>query len=255
MKDENIIVTSDNNVNGTEPAKQHNEAQKKKNVKAIISAVVIIQLVLAVFAGFYLFRTGFENEKTNRTKKIREDAYNRAYDATEASYHTSNRAYITLKEIKEKADLEVLQVSSNYLYISDRADQEKNLTIWYEIPGTGTYSIDLQMTEFIVDAERNHVLVKAPLPEVRIREEEPKPLEYKDDRLIPIIQGSISEGAEIGRKMLYQARSEMTKELEANAEYAEAAKDSAKKLITNIIKSLNPSIQDLYVTVEFMDNL
>ena len=43
----------------------------------------------------------------------------------------------------------------------------------------------------------------------------------------------------------------MMKDLEANTEYMEAAKASTQKLITNIIKALNPSVKDLTVTVEF----
>ncbi len=251
MKDENLIQVPETNNTEKKPAQENNEAQKKRNVKTIVTIVVIAQIVMAVFAGAYFFRKGYENAKTSTTNRIRQDAYDTVHDLAEGAYHTSNRAAIMLDGIKEKADLEVLQISTSFLYTSDDADRARNLTIWYKLPGTGTFTVDLQMTEFIVDAERHHVLVKAPLPAItKFREETAEKLEFRDDRFVPW-SGSIQEGEAIGRKMLYKAHVEMMKDLEANTEYMDAAKSSAKKLITNIIKALNPSVKDLTVTVEF----
>ncbi len=251
MKDENLIQVPETNGTEKKPAQENKEAQKKSNVKTIITIVVVAQVFLAIFAGAYFFKSGYENAKTSTTNKIRQDAYDTVYDLTEGANHTSNRATIMLDGIKEKADLEVLQISTSFLYTSDDADKASNLTIWYKIPGTGTFTVDLQMTEFIVDAERHHVLVKAPLPAItKFKEEKAERLEYKDDRFAPW-SGSIQEGEAIARKMLYKAHVEMMKDLEANTEYMEAAKTSTQKLITNIIKALNPSVKDLTVTVEF----
>lgn len=234
------------------------DAQKKRNVKTIVIAVVVIQILLSVLAGAYFFKKAYQNAKTNTTNRIRQSAYDTVYDITEGANHASNRASIYLDQIREKADLEVLQVGTNYLYISDEEDRAKNLTIWYEIPGTGTFTVDLTMTEFIVDHERHHVLVKAPLPTITIfREEIDKiqKLEYQDDKPIPDLQGSIQTGETIARKMLDQAHVEMMRELTSNNDYLDAAKDSAQKLITNIIKAINSSISDLTVTVEFNENM
>ncbi len=253
MSENNPVKNATPENHETEPNQNNTKAQKKRNVKTIITVVLVAQVFLALFAGAYFFKSGYESAKTNTSNKIRQDAYNTVYDLTEGANHTSNRATIELDGIKEKSDLEVLQISTSYLYTSDEADQAKNLTIWYKIPGTGTFTVDLQMTEFIVDAERNHVLVKAPLPAItKFREEKAEQLEYQDDRFI--LHGSIQEGETIARKMLYNAHVEMMKSLETNTEYMDAAKTSAQKLITNIIKALNPSVTDLSVTVEFNEN-
>lgn len=223
--------------------------QKKKNVKTIIIIAVIAQLFLGLIAGVYFYRTGYQNAKINTTNKIRQDAYNTVYKQSETSHHTSNRASIMLDGIREKADLDVLEIDTSYIYVSDEEDKARAQTIWYKIPGTGTYSIDLKMTEFIIDNDRQHVLVKAPVPAVtKFSEKKAQELEYRDDRFI--IKGNVAEGETTARKMLFKAHTEMMKGLESNQEYLDAAESSARKLITNIIKSLNPSI-DLTVTVEF----
>lgn len=285
MKDENFVQTSVNQEKELKPVQvseiqragqeagktanyqnaskipnqvNHQDAQKKRNVKTIVIAVVVIQILLSVLAGAYFFKKAYQNAKTNTTNRIRQSAYDTVHDITEGANHTSNRASIYLDQIREKADLEVLQISTSFLYTSDEADQAKNLTIWYEIPGTGTFTVDLKNAEYIVDYERHHVLVKTPLPAITIFKEETdqiNPLEYKDDRFIPQAQGSIQEGEAIGRKMLDQAHVEMMRELTTNNDYLDAAKDSAQKLITNIIKAINSSISDLTVTVEFNENM
>lgn len=254
MSENRNVQNPASNMPPQRPKKENAEIRKKKNVKTIITIVVVAQVFLAVFVGAFLFRSAYGKAKENTTKQIREAAYDTVYGLTENANHTSNRAAIALDGIREKADLEVLQINTSYLYVSDKEDQSKALTIWYRIPGTGSYTVDLQMTEFVVDSERNHVLVKAPLPVVtKFREELDKveQLEYKDDRFI--LKGNTGEGEKIAQKMLYNARSEMVNSLESNREYMDAAKESARKLITNIIRALNPSIKDLSVTVEFAD--
>ncbi len=253
MKDDRPIQVPETPNAVKKPAQENKEAQKKKsNVKTIITVVVVAQVFLAIFAGAYFFKTGYENAKASTANTIRQKAYDTVYDLTEKANHTSNRAVIMLDGIKEKANLEVLQINTSYLYTSDSADMANNLTIWYKIPGTGTFTVDLQMTEFVVDSERHHVLVRAPLPAItKFKEEKAERLEYKDDRFLN--NGSIEEGAAIGQKMLYKAHIEIMKDLEGNTEYLDAAKSSAEKLITNIIRSLNPSIKDLTVTVEYVN--
>lgn len=256
MKNDNFIQVPEPQDTGREPAQNTQDARKKSNVKTIIIIVVVTQIFLAVFAGAYFFKTGYENAKSSTTNRIRQDAYDTVYDLTEGANHTSNRAVINLDGIEEKADLEVLQISTSYLYLSDEEDKAKDLTIWYKFPGTGTFTVNLEMTEFIVDSERHHVLVKAPLPAItKFKEEKAEKLEYKDDRFAPVFQGSIQEGESIARKMLSQAHVEMMKALESDKEYMDAAKSSAQKLISNIIKALNPSIKNLAVTVEFINGI
>ena len=241
----------------TAPADNKNVAQetntaKKKSLIRIILIVVAIQVILAILGGSYLFKSGYQNAKNSTAGKIREGAYNTVYDATEQAYHTSNRVSISLTGLQETADLEVLKIGTSYTYISDNEDKAKAQTVWYQIPGIGTYTVDMKNTEFIVDAERQHVVVNAPYPAITQFKEDYdhiRQLFYKDDRFLD--NGSIVEGESLARKMLTIAHVEMMKSLEANKAYNDSAEESARKLITNIIKALNPTMKELTVTVNF----
>ncbi len=234
----------------------HTEDTKKKtpgkNITTIVAVVIVVQVVLAVLLGIYLFRRSYNDSKNNTSEKIRKDAYNAVYEQTEKANHVSNRVSIVLTDIQEKAELEVLEVESNYIYTEKEVS---GLNVWYRIPGTGTFTVDLRMTQFIVDGERLHVLVKAPAPAItQFREnmDGAKKLLYQDDRFLP--NGSVREGEGIALRMLSEARVEMIKSLEMNQGYYQAAKESAATLITSMIRALNPKIEGLTIEVVFNDD-
>ena len=246
----NLPVLPDENKTPTPETK----APKKKSLTKVVLIVVAIQLVLAILAGSFLFKRGYQIAKDSTAGKIREGAYNTVYDATEQAYHTSNRVSISLTGLQETADLEVLKIDTSYTYISDDEDKSRAQTIWYKIPGIGTYTVDMKKTEFIVDAERQIVIVNAPYPAITQFKEDYdniRKLYFRDDRFLD--NGSIIEGENIARKMLVTAHVEMMKSLESNQAYNQAAEESARKLITNIIKALNPTMENLTVTVNFSD--
>ena len=232
--------------------KKPEEPKKKRDIKTIIMIVIAVQFVLAVLLGIFLFKRGYENSKNNTSEKIKTDTYNAVYGAAEQANHVSNRVTITLENIRERADLEVLEVESSYLYKSDATDKSNGLTIWYKIPGKGSFTVDMRMAEYIIDNERHQVHVLAPAPAITKFEERNEAIEelfYKDDRFI--VNGSVKQGTQIANKMLIAARQQMLTDLNINQRYFKAAEDSAVRLITNIIKALNPEMPDLKVTVEF----
>ena len=221
---------------------------KKRDIKTIVMIVVAAQVVLAVLLGVFLFKRSYENGKNNTSDRIRKEAYNTVYEATEQANHVSNRVTVSLEGIREKADLEVLQVESSYIYVSEKGSDK----IWYSIPGAGSFTIDMRMAEFIVDENRHQVHVIAPPPAITKfdeRVEDIQELFYKNNRFIG--NGSVQEGTQIAQQMMYKAHNQMVKDLELNWSYFQAAEDSAARLIINTIKALNPSIPDIKVIVEF----
>lgn len=227
---------------------------EKKDVTAIIAAVLAIQIILAIVFGVVLFRRGYQNAKNETVDKIRKEAYDTVYGQTENAYHVSNSVEISLSGIREKADLEVLQVEASYLYITDEEDKERGQTIWFRIPGTGSFTVDMRMAEFIIDNERRYVLVRLPEPAITVFNEDYEHIEkllFKDGW---ISNGSIKEGEEIARKMLTQAHVRMLKRFEMTQAYYSAAKDSAVRLVTNAIKALNPGIPGITVEVVFNES-
>ena len=231
-----------------------NKAEGKKSISSIVSVVLVVQVILAVIAGIWLFKRGYEQSKSGTEAKIRQDAYDTVYGASERANHVSNNVSISLDAIREKAELEVLQVDSTYLYLTDRKEQASGLTIWYRIPGSGTYTVDMRMAEFVVDNERHHVLVKVPSPSItQFREnyERTEKLFYKNDRIFD--NGSVQEGEHIARKMLAQAHVTMARNLEMNPAYYQAAKDASARIITQLIRSMNPDVSQISVDVVFVE--
>lgn len=246
------LINPDNRQNLPEERKQ--QQKNKKNIKVIIAVVLAVQVVLAFFVGRLLFINSYQSSKDNTVSTIRKSAYDTVYNQTEEAYHVSNRATVSLDGIREKADLGVLEVQSCYLYKSDDKDRSPNLSIWYKIPGTGTFTVDMRMTEFIVDNERQHVLVKAPAPAItQFREnyEGIEELRFQNNSFLS--NGSIKEGTELARKMLAQAHVQLVNRLEMTQAYYQAAQESATKLITNMIKAMNPDMSSLTVDVVFVN--
>ncbi len=56
----------------------------------------------------------------------------------------------------------------------------------------------------------------------------------------------------MARNMLNNGCLLIKKEFESNSRYFSSAKDSAENLIVNMIKELNPGVDDLVVQVEFV---
>ena len=247
-------------MNGNLPVQQQNGnetvVKPKKKITSIIAIVLAIQVILAVFLGVYLYRRGFEKSKNNTAEKIRKDAYNAVYGASEAAHHVSNNVTISVDNIREKAELEVLEITTSYLYLSDQEDESNGYTIWYKIPGNGVFTVDLRMAEFVVDAERQHVLAKVPAPALTQFEEvydKIEKLKYAEHKFLS--NGSVQEGIHIAMKILARAHVDMVKSFEMNQAYHLAAEESASRLITTAIKSMNPSLKQLTVDVEFVNGV
>ena len=222
------------------------KAGNKKNLKLIIPIVLAVQLCLSFLLGTFLFKNNYNNAKSQTEKQVRQNAYEKTYGMTEAAYHVSNQVNISIEGIREKADLEVLAVDTKYIYI-----HEGNPKVWYEIPATGYFTVDLAMSEFIIDNNRMHVLAKIPDPTIKNITEDynnVNQLLFKDG----VFNGSIQQGEDLARQMYLEAHNTMLKELSLNAYYFSAAQSAAEKLIVNMIKALNPDLQSMTVDIEFV---
>lgn len=263
LRERQVITMSERNTIQSKeqmPCTSSEEKPVKKNISTIIGIVLAAQVVLAIIVGVLLFRRGYEQSKTGTEAHIRQTAYNSVYGITEQANHVSNDVSISLDGIREKADLEILQVDSSYIYTSDEEDSARNQTIWYRFSGTGTFTIDMRMTEFIVDNERSHVLVKAPEPSITQFSENYDKVEkllYKDNTvsilgIISLNNGSVQEGEQIAQKMLALSRSKMIKQLEMTPAYYQAAEETGVRIITQLIKSINPDINKITVDVVYV---
>lgn len=175
------------------------------------------------------------------------------YNIGEASNHIKNRGYISIESVQEKADLEVLKVS-DVEYITNEKEEDK-VTSWLEVPGTGVFTVNLAMGEFIVDNERHYVLARVPKPEIKaknieIETQKVKILAYENNRWC-FDNGSVEEGEELVLEQLSEAQTKIQEDVQSNERYFEIAKSSAENIIKQLIKSINEDVSNLDIEVEF----
>ena len=195
--------------------------------------ITIIMVVVILFLGFPTFKL-------------------LSYNIAEADNHVKNRGIISIENIQEKADLEVLAVSDvEYITNENSGDKDKS---WLEVPGTGVFTVNMAMSEFVIDDVRHYVLVRVPKPEIKtenidIKTEEIKILLYKNERWLD--NGSIEDGEELARRQMSEAQAIIQEDVQSNERYFEIAKSSAESIIKQLIKSLNKDVANLDVEVEF----
>lgn len=225
-------------------------------IKKYVYVVVGIILVLVIIAN--ALRKGVES--ANAAYKVardqtegeqRKESYHLGYDAAESYNHVSNRGAISIESVKEVAELEVLEVSDVEFVFQGADENNENISIWLEVPGTGIFTANLQASEFIVDSERNYILVRVPeleLRECKIDYAGVNTLRFEND----VFNDSIATGENMAREMLKDGYLLIQKEFASNERYYSSAETAAENLIVNMVKELNPNVSNLQVEVEFM---
>ena len=228
---------------------------KTSKDKAILG--IVVMGILSLIISFVAFRIGVSTLKSSYKttfEKEKEAAYNTQYEKyftqAEKEYHVSNRTKITVDDLKETANLEVLEVSDTEYIISENEDNGNGISSWLEVPGHGTYIVNLQAAEFIVDDEREYVLVRAPYPEITnisIDYSNVNKLLFKNN----IFNDSYSVGEDLARSQLNSADLLIKKEFASNQHFYLNAQEAAVSSIQCLVKQLNPKLPDMTVDVEF----
>ena len=235
---------------------------KKPKLKKGMSTTILIVLMLmmaglTVYLATGIVGTGAEalansyNAAYASEKNAAYQAqYDKYFDRAESKYHVSNRVAITIGDLKEIAKLEVLKVSDVEYIIEEGATNSNGITSWLEVPGQGTYVVDLQAAEFIVDDERAYVKVRAPYPEltnISIDYANVQKLFFKND----ILNDSYKVGEELAQRQLNSADMLIKKEFASNQRFYLSAQEAAVSTIQCLVKQLNPQNTDMTVEVEF----
>ena len=170
------------------------------NIAAILFCIIAGAISIALIFG--AIKTGAKavNDSFDDTFKSEKDAayqkiYEKYFTQAEEKYHVSNNVSISIEDLKETAKLEILTVTDTEYVIEDSATNDDGYVSWLEVPGQGTYVIDLQSAEFVVDNERQSVLVIIPYPEltnVSIDYTNVKKLLFENENLIS--NGNYSKG-------------------------------------------------------------
>ena len=230
----------------------------KKGTGTVICIVLMIVMVAAalmlfqnvIFNGAEALADGYNAAFVSEKEAAYQALYQKYYDKAEAEHHVANRASIYIGNIKETEKLEVLKVSDVEFIVEDSGDNSGNITSWLEVPGAGTYVVDLSAAEFIVDNDRAHVSVRLPYPEltnVAIDYSNVKKILFKDD----VFNGSYKQGEELAMKQLGQGDLLIKKEFASNEHFYLNAQEAAISTIQCLIRELNPKVEDLTIDVEF----
>ena len=232
-----------------------------KFIKNNFSTIAIILIIILITATGLLVpltvRRGAEAliNSYSTAYALEKDAayqtqYQKYYDKAEKAYHVKNRVAISIGDLKEKAALEVLKVS-DVEYIIDSADENpNNISSWLEVPGMGTYVVDLKAAEFIVDDERSYVLVRAPYPEltnITIDYANVNKLFFKND----LLNDSYKVGEELAHQQLGAAELLIRKEFASNQYFYLSAQKAARTTIQCLVRQMNPGVENLVVETEF----
>lgn len=222
---------------------------------AICLSIIMIVAIMMVFNGLVgNGATALASKYSEAYNKYKDATYNERYNSyknsVEKKYHVSNRVSVYIDSLKEEQKLEVLKVSDVEFVVENRNDNDGKVVSWLEVPGEGTFVVNLKAAEFIIDNERAHVLVRVPYPEltnVKIDYSNVQKILFKDD----IFNGSYREGEDLARKQLSDADALIKKEFASNQNFYFNAQKAAISSIETLVKQLNPKVDDLQVEVEF----
>jgi len=253
------IVKNDVNVPFDEKEARKNNVKKikKGSVITFLSILTIFLIALCLFLYLDSTKVGtkalIENYNLSYDEEkavIYEMVYSTFFNSGEEKFHVKNKVAIEIGNLKEVQKLEILKVSSVEYIIIDAESNDDNIESWLEVPGEGTFIVDLKKGEFIVDIERVHVFVRVPYPEltnVNIVYANVSKLLFEDD----LLNGNYSVGEDLARQQLSDAELLIHKELSSNQNYYLNAQKVARSTIENLVKQLNPNVPDLKVEVEF----
>ena len=250
--DENYV--SDRN-SSKKPKKK---AKSKKGIGIVICIILMIVMLTAsflvfqdiIFKGATALADGYNATFTSEKDAAYQAVYQHYYDQAEAANHVANRMSIYIDKIRETNNLEVLKVRDVEFIIEDKNNKSGNITSWLEVPGEGTYVVDLSAGEFIVDNERSHVSVRLPDPELTnlsIDYDNVNKLLFKND----VFNESYKQGEELAMKQLNEASILIKKEFASNERFYQNAKKAAISTIQCMIKELNPNVKDLTIDIDF----
>ncbi|MCR4638960.1 hypothetical protein [Ruminococcus sp.] len=242
------------------------KTKRKSNLKGL-KAVYIILLFTLIVVSIVLLLTSCANAKSasraafsnvfNDTKKKTYDQFKqKSFDYFEEQNHVSNRAKITIGNIKEENSLEVLSVSDSWVKISDPEEDEDRTTRWVEFNATGVYTVDMSISEFIIDDYNNFILVKLKTPQLNhiALDNNTKAYLYKYEKGFFELNGDYDSGVQMMLNDRAEALDNLTEQLENNDENLARAKMSTENLIRTFIKNINPelNLKDSDIQIEFI---
>lgn len=225
------------------------------NIICIAATVVMVVIGLVLLsgakrAGGEAAQAAYKSAKSVAADETYNMFYDTAFASAERKYHVTNKVAIEVESVKEEAELEVLKVSDVEYVIESKEDNENNIDAWIEFYGDGVYTVNMKASEFIIDSDRQYVLVRIQRPELTdCRITGTNRLLWKSG----FFDKSYSVGTDLAVEMRAAGYVKLNNYMKSNTLFYKSAKESATLIITELIKKLNPELPDLVVEVEFVD--
>lgn len=227
----------------------------------ILSVIISFLLVALVFLivqtiehsiikGVSAASASFQQSYESSSLRTSSEFYQQAFEWSESEHHVRNRATIRISDVQEKGALEVLRVSDVVYVILDGSETKSGYINWLKVTGHGVFSVDLKASEFIVDNDRRHVLIRVPHPKLNSYIDAFKSLFDEQGK---INNGSFENGIKLFGAARQEALYQIQVDFEADVQYTELAEDHARAMLITLIKSFNPDVENLQVEVEFYD--
>ena len=236
-------------------------------LSAVFLATIIWLWMDSIAVGVSAAADSYGEKKEQVEEAVYDTFYQKSYEISEKKHHVSNDIAITIGNLQEQSKLEVLKIcdvaykitpakEKNLLEAILGAVQENpsdELESWFEVPANGVFVVDLKSAEFIVDNARQYVLIRVPNPELS-----EFTIDYAGVNLLyfedgGLLKKSAAVGEDMAREMLQSAELELLQEANSNQQYYKNATENAKKILTNLVKQLNPDVPDLLVEVEIIE--
>lgn len=250
--------------------KNENNSKSKKfsltNTKGMVIGIIIIGALIAIpllvmnlgankAKKNYLtaYNTAYDTAKNSTYEKYRQAGHNAGYE----NYHVKNEVDIDVGNIQECSNLEIMKVSDFDYAISNKSDNAEKIDSVFEVTVTGTYCVNMQLSEFIIDNKNNSVTVRVPNPVLTDFTSKYEMLYFsKNGTILNIFdKGNYREGEDFAIQQLTECKASIENNLKHNQENELSAKKSAENTLINIITRLNPEIPNIKVFVDFDDNM
>lgn len=251
------------------PQKVKQEKPPHKNNKSdslLISLVLLATIVVCILVGaFMIWRIvgkcfagladGFHNTVDTVASETYDFFYNKSYESAYAQNHVRNDVSIIIGPLREKAELEVLEVHDVEYTFGTPSDKKER---WLKATGNAVFTVNLAAGEFLTDDARQYVLLRVPVPEAGgftiTKTDNISPEQKKGWQFFTGFGGDHSdEESDLAHTLLAEAQVKMQETVSSSPYFYNAAKDAAKTTLINFVKSLNPEIPELTVEVEFFE--
>lgn len=233
----------------------------KKKMKSL--PVILVMIILLCIIGFLILQMlkiakasateAYKETVAEVTQKTSQEYYDWAFQKAEEEYHVSNRVVLSIGDIKKQSKLEVLKVSDVEFIIHNADENGDNVTVWTAIPGNGVFTVDMSLSEFLLDNERHIIVARLPIPQLTGWSIDYDNIEIYNFDTGRIFNGNYSQGEAVAREQFKEGEEKIKNEFLSKQRYLNSAEESARILVTKFIRNLNPDIADLKVEIEFMD--